>query len=200
MKKYLFFIIIVGIAILLVGKSWFLKIPIKNSDSQGKNIICFGNSLTAGEGADSGLGFPELLQKEIERPVFNAGQSGETTAEALLRLQKDVLEKEPYLALVEFGANDFLKNVPKEETIKNLEQIIEKIQDKGAIVVLLEVRTGYTKDFKKLAKKYQLLLVPNLLQGILTNPELKTDAVHPNDKGYEIIAKRILEEIKPYLK
>jgi len=200
MKKYLFFIIIVGIAILLVGKSWFLKIPIKNSDSQGKNIICFGNSLTAGEGADSGLGFPELLQKEIERPVFNAGQSGETTAEALLRLQKDVLEKEPYLALVEFGANDFLKNVPKEETIKNLEQIIEKIQDKGARVVLLEVRTGYAKDFKKLAKKYQLLLIPDLLQGILINPELKADAVHPNDKGYEIIAKRILEEIKPYLK
>ncbi|MDD5236271.1 MAG: GDSL-type esterase/lipase family protein, partial [Candidatus Omnitrophica bacterium] len=129
----------------------------------------------------------------------------ETTRDALKRIEKDVLEQDPRLVIVEFCANDFLKSVPKQETFDNLDKIISLIQAKGAMAVFAYVRSGYLEDeyvdgLKRLARKKRALFIPNIMGGILLNPELiSSDQVHPNDQGYRLIAERIYTAIRPLL-
>ena len=178
---------------------------IANIGSKGENIICFGNSITKGEGSTAGNDYPALLSRKLDLPVINAGVNADTTREALARIERDVLEKNPRLVIVEFASNDFLRGISKQETFGNLESIVSMIQQKGAMVVLAEVRVEYFQDdyvkaFQRLAGKRQALLIPNILGGILFNPELKSsDQIHPNDKGYDAIAERIYKAIKPLL-
>jgi lysophospholipase L1-like esterase len=58
----------------------------------------------------------------------------------------------------------------------------------------------YTKMMKKLAKKKRALFIPGIMDGIFSDKSLKSDILHPNEKGYEIIANKVYEAIKPYLK
>lgn len=178
---------------------------IANRHSAGENIICFGDSITQGVGAQPGEDFPSLLAKKLTQPVINAGIEGETTRDALARLSTDVLEKNPKLVIVEFGGNDYLQKIPKEETLQNLDKLVEAIVAQGAMVVLAQVKTGllfddYYKGFKRIAKKHKVLLIPDIMKGILTDPRLKNDYIHPNKNGYEIITERIYSRIAPLLR
>lgn len=176
---------------------------IKNIDSKGENIICFGNSLTVGTGASNGKDYPGLIAKEVNLPVINAGRGGDISLDGLKRIN-EVLENNPKVVIVEFGGNDFLKRVPVEETITHIDKIVKQLQDAGAIVILVEVKTGafgdaYLAGFKKIARKRKAVLIANVLKGVLDNPELKYDAIHPNEKGYELMAERILEKLLPLI-
>jgi acyl-CoA thioesterase-1 len=177
---------------------------IKNIDSQGKNIICFGDSITFGKGSSEGSDYPAILSKKLNMPVINAGVNGDTTRDALKRIKKAVLDKEPVLVIVELGANDYLKGIKSEETLANLEKIIKEIQSHGAMVAITEIHTGFIMrniavGIRKLAKKYRALFIPDILEGILGKEELCSDLIHPNDKGYQIIANRIYGKINPLL-
>ncbi|MDE2028133.1 MAG: arylesterase [Candidatus Omnitrophica bacterium] len=177
---------------------------IANRDSSGTTVVCFGDSLTAGYGAAAGHDYPSLLAQKIALPVINAGVSGNTTADALARLDTDVLSHNPKMVIITLGANDFFQNLPEKETLANMKKIIEAIKSHGAMVVWAEVRMGlwwdpYLKDFKGLAQREHILLIPNILRGIIDNPALKYDQIHPNDEGYKIMAKRIYNYIKSYL-
>jgi len=181
------------------------KPEIKNLNAPGENIICFGDSLTFGYGANPGEDYPSALGKMIKLPVVNAGVDGDTTFAALERLDKDVLAKNPRLVIVEFCGNDFLKKIPKEDTLKNLSKIIERIQDKGAMVALVDISAGmffwdYGVAFKKLAADKKAILIPVVLNRIITNPAMKSDFFHPNARGYQVVAKRIHQVISAYIK
>ena len=178
---------------------------IKNSNSGGRHIICFGDSITYGTGAPDGEDYPSRLAALLKRDVVNEGVEGDGTADALGRLDKDVLENDPYLVIVEFGGNDFLNKVPKEETLNNLRQIISRIQAKGAMVALCDlssgvILSGYRKDYRKLAEETRSIFVPRLLEDILTDTTLKSDDIHPNPRGYGIIAKKVYAAIRRYIK
>jgi acyl-CoA thioesterase I len=79
---------------------------IRNLDSQGVNIICFGNSLTFGYGANPGEDYPSILAKLINAPVINAGIDGDDTSIALKRIESDCLDREPLLVIIELCGND----------------------------------------------------------------------------------------------
>jgi len=136
--------------------------------------------------------------------VKNAGVEGNTTRDGLKRIDEDVLAHNPRLVIVEFSGNDFLQQIPQAEIFENLDKMVAMIQQKKAMVVLAEVGAGYFGDayierFKQIAKKRRALLIPNILRGILSDPSLKSDEIHPNDAGYRLIADRIYEKIKPLL-
>jgi len=178
--------------------------PIANRASSGSTVVCFGDSLTAGFGATQGHDYPTLLSQKINFPVINAGVSGNTTRDALARLDKDVLSHDPRLVIITLGANDFFQGMHKDETLANMKKIIDRIKKRGAMVVWAEVKMGslgdpYIDDFINLADQENVMLVPNILGGIMDDPEYKHDQIHPNDKGYEIMADRIYEEIKSLL-
>lgn len=180
------------------------KREIKNIDSKGTNIICFGDSITFGYGANPGEDYPTALSKMIDIPVINAGIDGDTSVEALKRIESDVLERDPLLVIIEFGGNDFLRKISKETTLKNLKQMIDKIQEKGAMVAIVDISAGmllseYRAAFSNIAREKQVVFISNILSGIITNPHLKSDFMHPNADGYKMIAQRIYRTLIPYL-
>ncbi|HNW39503.1 MAG TPA: GDSL-type esterase/lipase family protein [Candidatus Omnitrophota bacterium] len=198
-KSGLFFILF-----LFILNGCGAKPEIANLAAKGENIICFGDSITFGYGANPGEDYPAGLSKLLSFPVINAGVDGDTTFEALERLENDVLSKDPKLVIVEFCGNDFLRKISKKNTVENLGIIIDRIQQAGAMVALVDISAGaffqeYRQAFKKLAAQKKAIFIPVLLNKIITNPAMKSDFFHPNARGYQMIAKRVYQVIVPYL-
>lgn len=184
-------------AVLLLG--WLLwPSPygsVRNLSSRGANVIAFGDSLTAGYGAGEGEDYPSRLAALSGIPVVNAGVSGDTTATALARID-DVLDRDPRIVIVGLGGNDYLGRVDLPVTEANLREIVKKIHGSGAMVILLgfkfpSLNANYEKMYARVADDERCLLVSGVLAGILTDPALKSDAIHPNAKGYELMARRL---------
>lgn len=197
-------IIVVSILIaFFVTLSLLPKRIIANYPSSGRDIIAFGDSLVVGYGAREGGDFVTLLSNKIQIPIINLGKKGDTTADAILRLG-EIDAYNPKVVMILLGGNDFLKKVPIEITRANLEQIIQYIQSKKAVVVLLGVRGGVLKDgfssmYEDLSQKYNTAYVPDVLKGLVFNTNYMYDAVHPNDAGYRLIAEKIYPVIKKFV-
>jgi acyl-CoA thioesterase-1 len=195
----------VAIAILAVWALWPSPYArVKNLDSRGTNVIAFGDSLTAGYGAGEGEDYPSKLTAMSGVPVLNAGRSGDTTESALRRLEEDVLERDPRIVIVGLGGNDYLRGEPIASTEANLRAIVRKIQDRGAMVVLLGFRfpslnANYEEMYERVAGEERCLLVDRSLKGILTNPKLRSDSIHPNAQGYALMAERIAPPLQKLL-
>ncbi|MBM3243406.1 MAG: arylesterase [Candidatus Omnitrophica bacterium] len=182
-----------------------IRQEIKNSSSSGETIVCFGDSITFGYGVNPGEDYPAVLSKMVNMPVVNSGVDGDTSISAFDRIKNDVLDKKPFLVLIEFCGNDFLKDIPQEDTLNNIRKIVLKIQDYGAMTAIVDVSAGfflrdYRLKFSRLAKETGSIFIPAVLSGIITNPSMKSDFMHPNAQGYKIIAQRIYRSISPYLK
>ena len=168
---------------------------VTNYPSKGTDIIAFGDSLVEGYGSTSGHDFVSLLSLKIGQPIINLGHSGDTTADGVARINE--LDKySPKIVLLLFGGNDRLKNIPTTETHKNLVTLIENIQSRGAIVLLLGIRGGLLSDslsseFKDLKDIYNTAFVSDVLDGLFGNDKYMFDQVHPNDEGYQKITDRI---------
>jgi len=137
-----------------------------------------------------------VLSTRLGVSIINAGRSGDTTRSALARLDSDVLSRDPRVAIVLLGGNDFLRRVPTEETFDNLAAIVEKLRRRGAAVVLAGVSVGIMSDpyaarYDALARQNSAGLVPDILGGIIGRSNLMSDAIHPNEQGYQIIADRL---------
>ncbi|MBI5145214.1 MAG: hypothetical protein HZA27_03400, partial [Candidatus Omnitrophica bacterium] len=176
-----------------------------NIDAKGKTIVCFGDSITFGYGVQPGEDYPAALAKIINFPVVNAGIDGDTSIEAVRRIKSDVLDKEPLLVIIEFGGNDFLRKIPLEESVKNIETMVQEIQSSGAMVAIADISSSiimgdYGRELKRLSRKYQTIFIPHILGGILTDPKLKSDFIHPNADGYKMVARKVQRMILPYLK
>ena len=173
--------------------------------AEGKTIVCFGASLTAGEGAEPGDDYPSQLRKMVNLPVINAGVQGDSSVDELKRLQEDVLEKNPEIVIITQRTNDLKHYIPKQDSLNNLEMIIDRIQHYGARVFLVtfetqEFKESYFKDIRNLAMKKHVIVIADVLNGIDSNPQYMHDSIHPNNAGYGVVAKRVYQAIEPYLK
>ncbi|MCK5101567.1 MAG: arylesterase [Cyclobacteriaceae bacterium] len=183
---------------------------------QKKNILFFGNSLTAGFGLDPELAFPNLIQQKIDEKntnytVINAGLSGETSAGGLSRI--DWVMSQPIdIFILELGANDGLRGLPLESTRNNLQGILDKVKQKypnvkiviAGMMVPPNMGETYSNEFIKiypeLAGKNNAVLIPFLLDGVAGNPDLNLpDGIHPNVEGQQIVAENIWSVLKPIL-
>ena len=197
MKKY-FYLLFILTFLLACSKQEPKNYPNSNTD-----IIAFGDSLTYGYGAAQDKSYPAYLSQMLEREVINLGVSGDTSAQGLTRIN-EIKKYEPYMVLIEFSANDLFRKIPKEQTENNLREIVRQVQSMGAIAVLVDTggafpMDAYTKIQKQIAKDYNTLLVPAIMDGIYNKKSLKSDQIHPNNKGYEIVAKRVKKVIEKYL-
>lgn len=174
-----------------------------NAKPSGETIVAFGDSLTAGYGVSNTDNYPAQLSRLIDEPVINMGISGETTAQALARINT-VVAKDPKIVLITLGANDLKKKIPAQKAFSNLKKIVDIFHQHGALVVILGIdipyfSNDYADDYIKFAKEYGCLLVPNILNGLFGHSDLMVDTVHPNAKGYKIIANEIYPIIEEYL-
>ena len=180
-------------------------------------ILFLGDSITAGNGLELAQAFPALIQEKIDAKgwrfkAVNAGQSGDTSAGALDRL--DWLLKNPVEVLVlELGGNDGLRGLPVETTRKNLQLIIDRTKTKypSARIVIAGMRVPpnmgrdygakFEAIFADLAKKNQAPLIPFVLEGVGGVPALNLpDGIHPTAKGQEIVAATVWKTLEPVLR
>ena len=162
----------------------------------GDQVIAFGDSLVQGVGASAGQDLVSVLSRRLRIPIINAGRSGDTTASALARLDGAVLSRRPRVVLVVLGGNDLLRRLPREQTMENLGTIVTRIRDRGAAVVLATVEIGFLNNgdgeaYEALAERTSSALVPDIFDGILGRRDLMADGIHPNDRGYALMADRI---------
>lgn len=163
-------------------------------------VVAFGDSLIYGIGAESSDNFISKLSYAVGQPIINLGIPGNTTADGVLRLNT-LISLNPSIVIVLLGGNDYLKRVPVQETFSNLDTIVSELKKREIVVVLLGIQGGvlsdpFDKEFKNLAKKYNIDYIPNVLSGIIGNSKLMSDAVHPNADGYQ----KIFEKVYPTLK
>lgn len=177
---------------------------IKNYPPKQGPIVAFGDSLVEGVGSSKGNDFVSILSRKINEPIINLGVSGNTTVDGLERID-EVLVTEPRIVIVLLGGNDFLRKVPRKETFDNLKTIVTRIQERGAIVILLGVRGGLFSDsanglFEELAEETGSAYVSNVLQGLFADSRYMFDAIHPNDTGYIRVADKVYPVLEKLLK
>jgi acyl-CoA thioesterase I len=156
-------------------------------------------------------GFPAVLEARLHErgltqwTVINAGVRGDTTTGGLGRVDA-LLADRPSILILALGANDGLRGVDVSVVTRNLSQIIERAEARGAKVLLCgmdappirgwDYTVAFHQVFPGVATKYRVPLVPFLLEGVALNPNLNgDDFIHPNAAG----ARQIAETIWPYL-
>lgn len=205
MKKILYIVLCI-VTLVALGIFYLNNGSLFEKDKIGRDsvIVAFGDSLTAGHGSTEGNDYVSILSRKIERPIINQGISGDTTFTALQRVE-EVLELNPDLVIVFLGGNDMLRKTPIEETFSNLDTIVKTFTETGVKVVLVGVPGGvlgdpYKNKFEELAEKYDAIYIPQFLKSIMAKRDLMSDSIHPNDKGYQIVAQNIYDGIKEIIK
>jgi acyl-CoA thioesterase-1 len=177
-------------------------------------LLAFGDSLTAGYGLPSAQAFPAQLQAKLKRDgidvrILDAGNSGDTTAAGLARLDWSLADK-PAFVMLELGANDMLRGIDPASVRANLQAIIVKIQATGAKLMLFGMMstsnwgTAYQHQFDSifpdLARQYHVPLYPFFLDGVAMKPELnQADGLHPNAAGVGVLVDRIAPFVARFL-
>lgn len=173
-------------------------------------ILALGTSLTQGYGLPPGTEIPAVLQSELKKKgidatVINAGVSGDTSAGGLSRLDWSLADH-PDAAMIELGSNDALRGIDPASTERNLSAIIAQLTAKHIPVLLLGMRAPknfgpeyeakFNAIYPDLARRYNVLLYPFVLDGVALNPKLnQKDDIHPNPAGVKIIVSKILPDV-----
>ena len=168
-------------------------------------ILAFGDSLTRGTGAERDSAYPAVLGRRLDMQIVNAGVPGELSSTGLKRLPS-VLEKyQPELVILCHGGNDLLQRRSRTQLKENLEEMIRWCRASGAQVILVGVPSPglflhSAELYSEVAAETKTVYLDDILAEILADRSLKSDAVHPNGKGYAELAEAITELIRPALK
>lgn len=178
-------------------------------------IVCFGDSLTAGYGAEAGQSYPDYLQSDLDARgyhyrVVNAGVSGNTTKDGVSRIT-NVLALKPDLVIVEFGGNDGLRGLPIADSRANLDRIVAELKAGGVKVALAGITLPpdygpdyiqqFNETYTEIAKRYNVPLLPFLLKGVFgVDGMMQADSTHATAAGNKIVAENVLPLVMPLIK
>ena len=178
-------------------------------------ILLIGDSLSAGYGLEQAQAWVHLLQnKYIEKnqpiTVINTAISGQTTDNALLKINAWLKTHQPSHVLIELGGNDGIRGFPVKLLQKHLSQLVTISQQHGAKVALMEIhippnlgpryRQMFTDSYSKVAKQTGAYLMPYFMSDIAVDTSLMlNDNLHPNAKAQPIIRDFMYSEINKWL-
>ncbi len=193
----------------------FLFIISVTAAAKTKTFVFLGDSLTEGYGVAQQSTFPQLIQQKIKSDqldwkIISSGSSSSTSASALSRL-KWVAKDKPEYVMILLGSNDGLRGFKPDEVEKNLTAALEWAAKNNIKIILGQMNVppnygrGYQKKFAdifpRLAKKFKVELSPFILEGVYGQAQFNLqDGIHPNEKGYKIIADNMYLYLKKYLK
>ena len=181
-----------------------------------ENVILFGDSLMAGYGLPQEKHLAITLQNNLNDSGYNlevidGSVSGSTSAGGLNRVEWSLSQPDINLMILGLGANDMLRGISPIETEKNLEKIIQTAKQKNIEIILagmiapithgISYKKKFDNIYPNLAKKYDLNLIPFLLEGVALKTEFnQDDGIHPNEKGTLIVSDTLTKSIISFLK
>ena len=194
----------------------FLAATAAADQPQAPVLLVVGDSLSAAYKIPIDKGWVHLLSRRLEREgyryrVVNASIPGDTTAGGLSRLPADLGRYHPAIVVIELGGNDGLQGLPPEQMRDNLVRMVALSKRAGARVLLVGVRMPpnygevYTKDFAAVygavAKQTGVPLVPEILAGVATHPELmQPGGLHPRAAGEPRVLDNVWKGLEPLLR
>ncbi|MBM7871133.1 lysophospholipase L1-like esterase [Clostridium pascui] len=176
-------------------------------------IVCIGDSLTYGYGVPKENSWIHLASEISNNTFINSGLNGDTTSGMLFRLEEDLIALNPDKAFIMGGTNDFLMGYKLQNTIENIDLIIDecihnnitpylgiqmKIDKKSAELywssyinydeVNLKIEEYRTHLIKKL--KSQNLVYFDFYEVFENNliKNLYTDGIHPSIYGHKLMS------------
>lgn len=185
--------------------------------SGGGTIVFLGTSLTAGLGLDPDSAYPALIQHKLDSAglrytVVNAGQSGESSAGALRRVDW-ILRQRPAVLVIETGANDGLRGQEPDSTRANIQAMVDRAraQSPGTAIVLAPMEAmpnlgqDYVRRFRAIfpavAEANGIPLLPFILDGVGGVDSLnQQDGIHPNAAGSRRVAANVWRGLEPVLR
>jgi len=189
--------------------------PAAGAEATKPVIVVLGDSLSAEYGLPRDSGWVALLRRRladerIDYSVANASISGDTTSGGRARLPALISRLKPSIVIVELGANDALRGVPLSTTEDNLRAIVKDAQQNNAKVVLVGMYVpanygpAYTQRFHRiygtLAKQFDVRLVPFLLAGIESKPDMfQSDQIHPTQQAQPVLLDNVWPALAPLL-
>jgi len=178
-------------------------------------ILLIGDSLSAGYGLEQAQDWVHLLQNKYKEKntaitLINTAISGQTTDNALLKIDAWLKAHKPSHVLIELGGNDGIRGFPVKLLQKHLTELIVKSQQHGAKVALMEIqippnlgpryRQLFTNSYSKVAEQTNTYLMPYFMTTIAVDPTLMlNDNLHPNAKAQPIIRDFMYKEINIWL-
>ncbi len=160
-------------------------------------LACFGDSITEGYMVPRSSAWPHLVGQILGIRTLNFGVSGDTTFDGLRRLPS-VLDHDMDALFLEFGLNDFFMGIPLESARANLESISRAFLERGTRVILAgfsfkgQGADRWHEMYAGLAQGLKIPLYPNIFQAIDGCSDcLLPDGLHPNEKGYRLMAEDI---------
>ncbi len=197
---YKFFVraITIIITTAIISCSDNAQLPPLSSDA---TILAFGDSLTYGTGTSRDNAYPAVLAKLINYKIINAGIPGEISERGLARLPGLIDKYQPELIIICHGGNDILRKLNLNKTSSNIQKMIDLARKNNSEIMLIGVPEfglllSSSSIYQALADKNKIPIANNILSDILRKNALKSDRVHPNTEGYQLLAKRIASTLK----
>ena len=164
-------------------------------------VLAFGDSLTYGTGADERDSYPAQLALLIGRKVARAGVPGEISGDGLKRLPEALDEHQPALLVLCHGGNDFLRRLSKQQVAANVRAMIRLARERGVEVVLIGtpepgLAVSAPEFYAEIARELRVPYEDGVIGQILRDSSLKSDPIHPNARGYRLIAERLAGLLK----
>jgi acyl-CoA thioesterase-1 len=200
--------------IAVIAAGFFFGFTAESASARTIQLVGLGDSLMAGYQLPPGDGFPAKLEaalkaKGLDVVVSDAGVSGDTTSGGLSRVDWSVPDGTDGVIL-ELGANDALRGIPPEESERNLDQIIARLQARNIPILLVgmlappnmgaDYAAKFNPIYRRLADKYHLALYPFFLDGVAAQATLQLeDGMHPNPQGVEVMVKRLQPVVESFI-
>ena len=181
---------------------------------ENSTIVCFGDSLTYGHGANSETeSWPALLQKRVKIPVINSGRNDDTTADGILRFDEDVILHNPAVVIFDFGGNDIFslkKKLSYKQIEANFRTMLDKLDLSKTKVYIMrfynnqmrffDIFGSFDRILKRLEKDYDVTIIWDAWSGAWGHKDCKFDMTHCNAKGYKIMEQNIFNVLEPFLR
>jgi len=171
--------------------------PVFEKLSSEAVILAFGDSLTYGSGTSKETNYPSILSKISSHKVVNAGISGEVTQAGVSRLPSLLDKHQPELLVLIHGGNDMIRKITPQQIANNLKQMINEAKQRNIKVVMFGVPKPslFLLDsadiYSQVAEELNIPIDSKTLPKILSDNSLKSDSIHPNQKGYKILAESV---------
>lgn len=168
-------------------------------------VVFMGNSITIGWSHHQ----PEFFEG---KPYVNRGISGQTTPQMLVRFRQDVIDLKPKVVVILAGTNDIAGNTGPstlQMIADNIMSMAELAEANGIKVVLCSVLPAYDYPWRKgLMPNEKIPALNTMIKSYVNSKglvyldyfsamtdgknglreDLGSDGVHPNKKGYELMA------------
>jgi acyl-CoA thioesterase-1 len=180
-----------------------------------QKLMIVGDSLSAAYGLKQDDGWVKLLQNKYETEqnpieIINVSVSGQTTGNAVAKINQQLKTISPTHVLIELGGNDGLRGFPVKRLKANLILLVQSSQQAGANVAVMEIQippnlgprytSMFTESYQQVTEQTGSYLMPYFMLEVAAKPELmQSDNLHPNKEAQPLIRDFMYQEINHWL-